>query len=331
MRYQSIGESGQRLIAKSNVTIIGCGALGSVSAELLARAGIGKIHLADRDFVELSNLHRQQLFTEQDASLALPKVVAAKKRLHTIRSDIHIHTYFQHVDAELMEKLTKKSDLIIDATDNFETRLLINDAAYKYGIPWIYGACIGSSGVVFPFVPHQTPCFRCLLPALPSLNDTCDATGVIAPAVQVTAARQVAEAIKWITGNRKSLATNVHHFDLWTNQYLNIGVKHIKHKTCESCGDQATYPSLSSFRRDNISYLCGGETIQILPEYNRNLTLVDAEKAAKKITANIKRAPYFVEFLVKGHRVIVFHDGRILIHGLADINQARKLYVDIFG
>src|SRR5699024_8127 len=139
----------------------------------------GEIHLADRDYVEYSNLQRQQLFTEKDAADCVPKVMAAKKRLQSIQSRVKINTYFQHVDANLMKRLAKKSNLIIDATDNFETRFIMNDVSFKYKIPWIYGACIESSGVVFPFIPGETPCLRCVLQTVPPLNDTCETVGVI--------------------------------------------------------------------------------------------------------------------------------------------------------
>lgn len=331
IHFKPIGEKGQKLLATSIVTIIGCGALGSVSSESLARAGVGEIHLADRDYVELSNLHRQQLFTEHDVELSIPKVIAAKQRLLSIRSDLKLETYLQHVDADLMENLAQKSDLIIDATDNFETRLLINDAAFKYKVPWIYGACIGSSGVIFPFVPNQTPCLRCLLPTLPSLNETCETAGVISPAVQMTAAMQTAEALKWLTGNVREMSSKVHHFDTWRNEHLHIGIKNIKKTNCKSCGKHPTYPSLSTFRREKISMLCGRDTIQILPNQQRVITLNDAEKVAKKIKATMRRTPYFVEFWVRCYRIMVFDDGRLFIHGLSDLNIGRKIYVELFG
>lgn len=329
--FKPIGKHGQQLIKKSVVTIIGCGALGTVCSELLVRAGIGEIYLADRDYVEYSNLQRQQLFTEQDAKDAIPKVIAAKRRLQLIQSHVKIESYFQHVDATLMENLAKKSTLLIDATDNFETRLLINDAAFKYDIPWIYGACIGSSGVVFPFVPGKTPCIRCMLQTIPRLNDTCESAGIISPAVQVTAAMQTSEALKLLTNNHSKVMSEIYHFDLWDNIRLNLGVSMIKNDSCESCSIDATYPSLTADNHGHISLLCGGETIQILPDEKRTITLKDAERVATRIEAAFKKTPYFIQFWFNDYRIVVFHDGRILIHGSINVALGRKLYIRLFG
>jgi molybdopterin/thiamine biosynthesis adenylyltransferase len=162
-------------LGSAHVVIIGCGVLGSFVSETLVRAGVGKLTIGDRDYVEPSNLQRQQLFTEQDAWDGVPKVVAAEARLKLIREDVDIVTVLGHVDGPIMEQITESADLMMDATDNFETRLLINDIAWKKDIPWIYGACVSSSGTVFPFLPGESACFRCLVPVMPSVNETCDA------------------------------------------------------------------------------------------------------------------------------------------------------------
>lgn len=329
--FKDIAEAGQEKLQKAKVAIIGCGALGSHIAETLVRAGVGTIYLADRDYVESSNLQRQQLFTEQDAIDMKPKVIAATKRLLDIRSDVTIYTYFQHVDNALIEKLAKEVDLIMDGTDNFETRLLMNDAAYKYNIPWIYGACVGSSGVVFPFIPKQTPCFRCLLPALPSLNETCDTVGIISPAVHITASIQCAEALKILTGNIDAVRKKVHHFDCWNNAQMDVGVSKIRKEDCLTCSVQAIYPELQSSENSRFAVLCGRDAVQILPSKRRKLSLDEAELVAKKINATWKKTPYFVVIFKESYKIIVFQDGRMIIHGLQDINQGRKLYTELFG
>lgn len=329
--FKPIADVGQQQLANSVVAIIGCGALGSATVESLVRAGVGTIHLADRDYVEASNLQRQQLFTEQDAMDMLPKVVAAEKRLKSIRSDVVLHTYLQHVDQELIEYLASRADVLIDATDNFETRLLVNDAAYKFNIPWVYGACVGSSGVVFPFIPQKTACFRCLLPVLPSVNETCDTVGIISPAVQITAAMQSAEVLKILTGNNAAIRTKVHHFDCWNNTFLDIGIARVKNPQCETCSEHAVFPSLQVNRQQKYAVLCGRDAVQVLPSVDREVTLNDAEFAAKRIQAFTKRTPYFVELQKDQYRMIVFKDGRLLIHGLRDINVGRRLYVELFG
>lgn len=329
--FEPIGKQGQRKLSQSTVTIIGCGALGTANAESLVRAGIGKINLVDHDYVELSNLHRQQLFTEQDVHQMTPKVVAAKERLLAIRSDIELSIYMQYADPVLMERLTKESDIIIDATDNFETRLVINDAAYKYKIPWIYGACVGSTGAVFPFIPPKDPCFRCLLPVLPSFNETCDTAGIISPTVQVVAAIQSAETLKLLTDNHKSVRKRVFHFDVWNNNQLEIGISQIKQPHCKTCSDQPTYPSLFIEEQQRFRLLCGGNTIQVLPGNKRNVTLDEIKVITEKEGLLVKATPYFVMFLYKKYRMIVFENGQILIHGLKNANQARKILVELFG
>ncbi|PSL40219.1 adenylyltransferase/sulfurtransferase [Planomicrobium soli] len=329
--FKPIGHSGQEQLGAATVTIIGCGALGSAIAETLTRAGVGEIHLVDRDYVELSNLQRQQLFTESDAREMLPKVAAAEKRLKAIRSDLRLFTYLDNLDAVLMEKLIAGSALVMDATDNFETRLLINDASIKYGVPWIYGACVGSSGVVFPFVPGETGCFRCLLPVLPAVNETCDTVGIISPAVQMTAALQCAEAMKWLTGNREAMRKKVHHFNLWDNTQLDIGISRIKNAACETCGEHPTYPSLEKAAERTYAVLCGRDAVQVLPDPVRPITLEDAEKAGQKLNLEIKRTPYFVELHAFGHRMVLFGNGRLLIHGIRNVSEGRKLYHQLFG
>ncbi len=330
--FKPIGEQGQQLLEQAAVTVIGCGALGSAIAESLVRAGVGQLHLVDRDIVEYSNLQRQQLFTEQHAEESTPKVEAARARLLDIRRDARIAVYLDHADGILMERLALRSDLIMDATDNFETRLLINDAARKHKRPWIYGACVGSSGVVFPFLPESPVCLRCLLPVLPSLNETCDTVGIIGPAVQYTAALQCAEALKFLTGNADAMMTKVCHFDLWNQSHMTIGVSRIRRPDCPTCGGAPTYPELAASAHTKVAVLCGRDAVQIIPDRNRQIALADAEKAGIAAGAAIRRTPFFTELrLAEGVRVMVFENGRLLIHGIGDVHEGRKLYHQLFG
>ena len=330
--FKPIGEQGQQQLEQATVTIIGCGALGSAIAETLVRAGVGHLHLVDRDTVDYSNLQRQQLFTERHAAETTPKVEAARERLLEIRSDARITVYLDHADSMLMEQLASKSDLIMDATDNFETRLLINDAARKHRRPWIYGACVGSSGVVFPFMPDAGACLRCLLPVLPSLNETCDTVGVISPAVQYTVALQCAEALKWLTGNAAAMLTKVCHFDLWQHAHMTIGVSRLHRPDCPTCGEAPVYPELTMSERTKTAVLCGRDTVQIVPDRRRRITLADAEKAGQAAGAGMRRTPYFIELhMQEGIRVMVFENGRLLLHGISDVHQGRKLYHQLFG
>ncbi|OWA37488.1 thiamine biosynthesis protein ThiF [Saccharibacillus sp. O16] len=329
--FGPIGGDGQRRLAEASVAIVGCGALGSAIAETLTRAGVGELHLVDRDYVEWSNLQRQQLFVESDAEQMLPKVEAARLRLLKIRSDLALHTHFEDLDASLIRNLASKCSLIMDATDNFETRLLINDAALEAGIPWIYGACVGSSGSVFPFVPDRSACFRCLLPTLPAVNDTCDTAGIIAPAVQMTAALQCAEALKWLSGNREALLTKIHHFDLWNGSRLDTGIARIRQTDCPSCGPEPSYPALARTNRSAYAALCGRDTVQVLPDRERPVSLDDAERMARRLGEPFRRTPHFVEFHALGARFILFMNGRLLIHGAASVEEGRSLHRKVFG
>lgn len=329
--FKPVGPVGQKEIGETTVTIIGCGALGSAIAETLARAGVGEIHLVDRDYVELSNLQRQQLFTESDAEEMMPKVAAAEKRLKAIRSDLRLSTYLEHLDAPLMKKLADASSLIMDATDNFETRLLINDVSVKHNIPWIYGACVGSTGVVFPFVPGASACFRCLLPVLPAVNQTCDTVGIIPPAVQVTAAIQCTEALKYLSGNKEAMRKKVHHFDLWDNTQHDIGVSRIQNAFCETCGQEPVFPSLQTAGRGSYAVLCGRDAVQVLPDPNRPISLNDAKRIGQQMGGSVKSTPYFVELKMEGKRAVMFADGRLLIHGIRNVAEGRKFYHRLFG
>lgn len=329
--FKPVGQAGQNKIGETAIAIVGCGALGSAIAETLTRAGVGEIHLVDRDYVELSNLQRQQLFTESDAEAMMPKVAAAEKRLKAIRSDVRLFTYLEHLDAVLLEKLAGVCTLIMDATDNFETRLLINDISVKYNIPWIYGACVGSSGVVFPFIPQQNSCFRCLLPVLPTVNETCDTVGIIPPAVQITAALQCTEALKWLSGNKEAMRKKVHHFNLWDNTQHDMGVSRIQNEDCETCGKDPVFPSLQRAAGGTFAVLCGREAVQVLPDPTRRFGLEDAEKIGLQLKALVKRTPYFVELEVFGKRAVLFADGRLLIHGIRNVADGRKFYHQLFG
>jgi len=329
--FKPIGVDGQQLIEQSKVLIIGCGALGTAVSETLVRAGVGNLMIADRDYVEPSNLQRQQLFTEQDAYDGTPKVIAAKRQLTLIRSDVNIEVVLDHIDGPLIETLVKDIDLIVDATDNFETRLLINDIAWKTGVPWVYGACVGSLSTVFPFIPGKSPCFRCLLPVLPTINETCDTAGIIAPAVQITAAHQSAEVLKWLSGNKEAMRQKMLTYDSWNNTLVEAGIGRMKNNTCETCGEKPVYPSLSSDGGTNYAVLCGRDTVQIIPEKDRTLTLVEVEELAKHLGTLYRRTPYFIEMNVEGYRCIIFANGRLLIHGLKNIQIGRKLYHQLFG
>ena len=259
MLFKHIGTSGQEKIMNAHVLIIGMGALGTHLAEGLVRAGVGELTIVDRDYIEFSNLQRQTMYTEMDAVDKLPKVVAAERNLMAIRQNLNLHIHIAHVDRLFLETYAQDIELILDATDNFETRQLINDFAYKNTIPWIYGGVVQSTYVEATFIPKQTPCFNCLIPQLPTINMTCDTVGVIQPAVTMTTSLQLRDALKILTG--ATIATKVTYGDIWEGTHFTFGFSKLHDSACTTCGTQPTYPYLNTTQRQFAS-LCGRDTVQ---------------------------------------------------------------------
>lgn len=327
--FQPIGEKGQRRLKESHVLIIGAGALGTSSSEQLVRAGIGKITVIDRDYVEFSNLQRQQLFTEKDAENRMPKAVAAKERLEKVNSEVHIHAIVDDVQVEELEKYSKDIDLIIDGTDNFETRMLINDFTQKHQIPWIYGGCVGSHGMSYTIIPGTSPCLSCLMRSIPLGAATCDTVGVISPVVQMVAAHQVTEALKVLVGDVHSIRKGLVTFDLWTNDYTSIKTGRIQRKDCPSCGEEPSYPFLSGNEMTKVAVLCGRDTVQIRPS---NKEQRDLEELKNRLpNGEIQENPFLLSYKNSLYRMVFFRDGRVLIHGTKDIKEAKTLYHKIVG
>ncbi|MEJ3719705.1 ThiF family adenylyltransferase [Paenibacillus polymyxa] len=331
-RFAPFGPAGQRRLASSHVLIIGVGALGTGIAETLVRGGVGTVSLVDRDYVEWSNLQRQQLFQERDAVQRCPKAVAAQRRLKDINSETVIHAHVLDVGIEELKELIQGVDLMMDATDNFDTRLLMNDMALKHRIPWIYGGCVGSYGVTYTILPGQTPCLHCLMGTVPLGGETCDTAGIIPQAVQMVTANQTTEAFKLLGGYPENLRGKLLSFDLWKNEYVAIAVDRLKKANCPSCGSQPTYPYLSASYRQKTDVLCGRDTVQIRPANRTHLNLAEI---ANRFTAlgegNVEWNSYLVSFSVGEHRLVVFADGRALIHGTKDVAKARSLYHRYLG
>ncbi|MBU9706532.1 ThiF family adenylyltransferase [Paenibacillus sp. AK121] len=331
-RFAPFGPAGQRRLASSHVLIIGVGALGTGIAETLVRGGVGTVSLVDRDYVEWSNLQRQQLFQESDAVQRCPKAVAAQRRLKDINSETIIHAHVLDVGIEELEELIQGVDLMMDATDNFDTRLLMNDMALKHRIPWIYGGCVGSYGVTYTILPGQTPCLHCLMGTVPLGGETCDTAGIIPQAVQMVTANQTTEAFKLLGGYPENLRGKLLSFDLWKNEYVAIAVDRLKKANCPSCGSQPTYPYLSASYRQKTDVLCGRDTVQIRPANRTHLNLAEV---ANRFTAlgegNVEWNSYLVSFSVGEHRLVVFADGRALIHGTKDVAKAKSLYHRYLG
>ena len=329
--FPSIGIVGQQKIRNKHVLVIGAGALGTGSAEALVRAGIGTLTIVDRDYVEWSNLGRQQLYCEEDAINRIPKAVAAQKRLKRVNSDVEIHAHVMDVSIQEIERLIVGVDLIMDATDNFDTRMLINDISQKYNIPWIYGACVGSYGISYTILPGETPCLNCLLETVPIGGLTCDTAGIISPAVQMVTAYQVTEALKILVEDFFALRKKLVSFDLWKNQHTAINVEKVKKSACLSCGTEQTYPFLSFETQTKTAVLCGRESVQIRPAQRMER---DLEKLAELLSTQggkVERNPYLVSFTIDNHRLVIFKDGRALVHGTKDIAEAKTLYHRYLG
>ena len=328
--FSPIGEKGQALLKQKHVLIIGVGALGSASAEALVRAGIGKLTIIDRDYVEWSNLQRQQLYTEQDAKEKVPKAIAAKKRLQKINAEVKINEYILDAYTEALIPLLEDVDVMVDATDNFDVRFMMNDLAQKYKIPWVYGSCISSYGATFTVVPGKTPCYHCLLKAIPNTGMTCDTVGIISPAVQIVAAYQVTEVLKLLVEDEKSLRKTYCTFDVWQNQHYEINVENIRKSDCPSCGDNPTYPHLAYENQTKLDVLCGRDAIQIRPpkpiHYNFDQLAVQLRPYGK-----IQRNPYLLSCQTEDYRLVIFQDGRVVLHGIQDIEKAKIIYYRLFG
>lgn len=330
--FSPVGKEGQKKLQEKHVLLIGAGALGTGNAEALVRAGIGRLTIIDRDYVEESNLQRQQLYSEKDAELAVPKAIAAKRRLTAINSTVTIQA--EVMDASYVELLewAEEADLIIDATDNYETRLMINDAAHQLGVPWIYGACTGSHGMVFVILPGETPCLRCLWErGAVGTGHTCDTAGIIGPAATHVVSYQVTEALKILVEDWEALNGKLIMFDLWKNMHKEINVSKVKRKTCPTCGESPVYPHLSHESLAKISVLCGRNTVQIRPVHARKVNLPKLERSFVQQGYLVKRNPYMVTIQFSSHRLAVFYDGRVLVHGTNDQTEAKKYYAKLFG
>jgi molybdopterin-synthase adenylyltransferase len=323
--FQSVGETGQLRLLDARVAVVGCGALGSFQAGALARAGVGFLRIVDRDYVELSNLQRQWLFDQCDVEQALPKSVAAARRLAAINSDIRIEPVVADLTPENVEELLGESDLILDGTDNFETRYLINDYAVSHSLPWIYGAAVGSYGISMAVIPAKTACLRCVYPdAPPGAQPTCETAGVLGSVTALIASLQVSEAIKILcSGETSRKITTV---DVWTGDIRQIGEPGPQPQ-CPACGLRQ-FPYLNGEHRAPVS-LCGRNAVQI-HERSRPLNL--RELAERLAPLGVVRANEFaLRFETEAYLLTVFPDGRAIVKGTTDVGVARSLYARYIG
>ncbi|HEY6230806.1 MAG TPA: ThiF family adenylyltransferase [Pyrinomonadaceae bacterium] len=328
--FSGIGSEGQSRLAQSRILIIGCGALGTAQAESFARAGVGTLRIVDRDFIEFSNLQRQTMFTENDAAERLPKVVAAANHLREINSEIVVEPEIADVNYSNVERLIRNCDLLIDGTDNFATRYLINDACVKHRVNWIYGAAVGSYGVTMTIRPGQTPCLRCIFPEAPPTASapTCDTAGVIMPIINIIAAIQVTEALKMLTGQIDTLHHSLMQFDVWRNESRNISVGQPL-ATCMTCGAHK-FESLENGSGEFAAVLCGRHAVQISPSHPVQVDLSELSKRLS-IAGDVKTNDYLLRFRTGEFEMTVFQDARSIIRGTDNVATARSLYAKYIG
>jgi molybdopterin-synthase adenylyltransferase len=332
MLFAKIGEDGQKRLLKARVAVVGAGALGTVIANHLVRSGVGYIRLIDRDLVELSNLQRQTLYDEDDAAANLPKVVAAQKRLNKINSEVEVDGVIADLNLDNAEDLLRDFDVIVDGTDNFMTRFLINDVAVKYGIPWVHGAAVSSRGMFAVFKPGSTPCYRCLFPHVPAgTGETCDTVGVLSPLTDIIGSFQAMETIKLLVGNGET-TPNLEQIDIWDGTSMQMDISQGRNPQCPACVKrQFDFLDRSSNLQMAYTTLCGRDTVQIIP---RNKQELDLHKLGEALKKSGKVAVY--EFLLRfapeeGLSITVFKDARVLIHGTNDIVTAKTLHAKYIG
>ncbi|HKW87718.1 MAG TPA: ThiF family adenylyltransferase [Candidatus Acidoferrales bacterium] len=329
--FAGIGEEGQERLLRSSAVLVGCGALGTVAANLLVRAGVGKLRIIDRDFVESSNLQRQTLFDESDAREALPKAVAAERHLRAINSDVVIEPVVADLDARNAVELLSGFPLILDGTDNFETRFLINDAAISIGVPWIYAAAVGSYGVTLTIRPGENACLACLLESSNKSNgfgleETCDTVGVLNSAAGVVASIEAAEATKILAGKMEALSERLVSCDVWAAKFHSIRVK--RNPDCRACARRELV-YLDGEAQPHVT-LCGRDSVQI-HERRRNLDLNQLARRLAPSTDGLRQNEFLLRFRVQPYEMTVFPDGRAVVKGTRDPAVARSLYSRYIG
>jgi molybdopterin/thiamine biosynthesis adenylyltransferase len=325
--FPGIGAQGQQRLAEARVAIVGCGATGSTIAGLLARAGVGTLRIIDRDYVEASNLQRQALFDEADAAASLPKAIAAARKLAASNSEIVVEPQVADLTPENIDRLLSGAQLLLDGTDNFETRYLLNDFAVQRGLPWIYSAAVGSYGLTMNILPGETACLACMFPKSPrGALETCETTGVLGPAVSVVASAAAGEALKLLVGARQQLRRTLLSWDLWTNQTSAIQAAE-PHPDCRACG-RRDFVHLAGEGRPHIT-LCGRNSVQI----HERARPIDFALMSERLRAHgtVRHNEFVLKFWHEPYEFTLFPDGRAIIKGTSDTAMARSLYARYIG
>ncbi len=328
--FPGIGEEGQRKLRQSRVLLVGCGALGSNIANTMVRAGVGKITIVDRDFLELNNLQRQLLFDEEDVAKSLPKAVAAAEKLRRINSEVEIVPIVADVNPSNIEQLVRDADVVLDGTDNFEVRYLINDTCVELGKPWVYGGVLASYGVSMTIIPHETPCLRCIFleSPPPGTTPTCDTAGVLASIVSLVASIECTEAMKLLVGATDRINRGMIWVDLWDNSFERIQGSQIS-ADCPACV-HGNYEFLEAKEGTHTTSLCGRHAVQV--SVRGNPTVSFPELAARlSSVGDVRYNEYMLRFAVNGYEMVVFPDGRAMVTGTTDEAVARTLYARYVG
>ena len=324
--FSGIGEAGQEALLRSHAVIVGCGALGSFHASALARAGVGRLTIIDRDYIEPSNLHRQWLFEESDAEEGLPKSAAAQKQLARINSSVKVRSLVAEMTPSNAADLLGGADVIVDGADNFETRFLLNDFSVSRGIPWIYGAAVGSYGLTMPIIPGQTPCLRCVFPEPPSgVQPTCETAGVLNAIVSAVASLQVADALKILCGQASQVRPLITTIDVWETGIRQIAPE--RDANCPSCG-RREFAYLEARRRAPVT-LCGRNAVQV----NDGAGPLDLNELQKRLAplGQVRANEFALRFVIDPYEMTIFPDGRAIVKGTADEGVARSLYARYVG
>lgn len=327
--FAPIGQDGQEKLRHSRVAVVGMGALGTVSATQLVRAGIGHVRLVDRDIIEPSNLQRQSLYDERDAQLGRAKAEAAAEKLKLANSDVDLSYFVTDLNGHNAEALLTGVDVIVDGTDNLETRYLLNEVSVKHGIPWSYGGAVSSYGTTAFLRPGETPCLVCLFGEYQGHgHDTCDTVGVIAPVITVVASLQVAEILKYLTDNRNALSPGLTTVDLWHNEFQHIRFNEVN-SHCPCC-EEHHYPLLNATTNAQTVSLCGRKTIQVRPTRTSGF---DFEQVAKRLhsVGELRHNGNLLQCTLGDVKMTLFADGRALFHGLENPAEARTLYARYVG
>ncbi|MCK5850595.1 MAG: ThiF family adenylyltransferase [Kiritimatiellae bacterium] len=329
--FPPIGEDGQKRLMKGRALLVGCGGLGTIIADILVRAGIGFLRIVDRDFVEESNLQRQVLFDTQDVADNIPKAEAARLKLNKINPNVEVSSIVRDMDSSSILDLMSDVDIVLDGTDNFEARYLINDAAIHLNKPWVYGAVVGSLGMSTTIVPGKTPCLRCLYedPPPPGSTPTCDTAGIISPIVHMIASVQSSEAMKILSGGSDEIVARMLYMDVWKGEYRSLKIQGQRDPGCDVCGKK-NFTYLNAERGSFVTSMCGRNAVQISWKEKHE---IDFQELAERLanSGNVTFNKFLLKFSKEDLDITLFHDGRAIIEGISDPDKARDIYSKFIG